>query len=248
VDVVGVDHLDFEYRRYPWSRGRAALRDVTMQVRAGELHLLAGANGAGKSTLLALLAGVLEPTRGRASVFERRPVERSLRPRVAWLPEAVDSTSRLTAHHSVELSARLHGAFGRAARERADASLEAVGMSSLARRPLRTLSKGERRRVGVAATLATGASLLLLDEPLDGVDPESSELLLAKFAELCRAGASVLLSTHVLLDGRRGGDTLTVLDAGRVVASGPPASVLAAPDGSPRSFAELLRAARGEHS
>jgi len=243
LEALTAQHLHFSYRRFPCSRGRVALADVSLRIEAGELHLLAGANGAGKSTLLRILAGVVRPTAGSVVLFGGKD-GRDAAHRVAWLPEAVDAESRLLARESVELYAALYGARGAERRARAAAALDEVGMTPLASRQLRTLSKGERRRVALAQALVTDASLFLLDEPLDGVDPESSELLLERLVARCRAGASVLLATHVLLDGRRGGDVLTVLDAGRVAASGPPSKLLFDERGAPISFAELLRRAR----
>jgi len=245
LDAIRAERLAHVYRRFPWSRGRASLRDVTLRVGMGELHLLAGANGAGKSTLLLVLAGALAPSAGRVEILGAPIGAPATRERVAWLPEASDGASRLTAREAARLQAALYGLPRAAGRERAAQSLHDVGLDALADRPLRTLSKGERRRAALAQALVPDPDLLLLDEPLDGVDPESSELLLELLARRAAGGKSVLLSSHVLLDGRRGGDVLTVLDAGRVVASGPPAELLARPEGGePLSFAELLRRRR----
>ena len=246
MEPLAAEHLHYSYRRFPWSSGRAALTDVSLRVARGELHLLVGANGAGKSTLMRLLAGAARPASGRVTRFGRAPGDREVARRVAWLPEAVESESRLTARESVELFAALYGFGGGERRRRVEASLEEVGTAALSGRQLRRLSKGERRRVALAQALVTDADLLLLDEPLDGVDPESGELLLDLLAARCRAGKSVLLATHVLIDGRRGGDLLTVLDGGRVVESGPPARLLRPDAGAgPLSFADLLRRSRG---
>jgi ABC-type multidrug transport system ATPase subunit len=249
LDAVVTERIDCWYRRFPWSRGRAALRDVSLRVARGELHLLAGANGAGKSTLLKILAGVARPSGGSVRVLDHEPGARALLGRFAWLPEASESESRVAARASIEYWAALYGFRGSERRDRAARVLDEVGLAPLAERSLRSLSKGERRRVAVAQALVSDAELYLLDEPLDGVDPESSELLIGVFAARCRAGSTVLLSSHVLLDGRRGGDVLTVLDAGRVVASGPPDRLLERDErGAALSFAELLRRRRAAGS
>jgi len=246
LDAIRADHLALVYRRFPWSRGRAALADVSLTVAAGEFHLLAGANGAGKSTLLMLLAGVLAPSGGTAEVLGAAVGSAAVRRRVAWLPEASETTSRLTAREAARMQGALYGLSSATGRERAAQSLHEVGLDRLADRSLHTLSKGERRRAALAQVLVSDPELLLLDEPLDGVDPESGELLLELLARRAATGKTVLLSTHVLLDGRRGAQRLTVLDAGRVVASGPPAELLRRPEGGePLSFAELLRRRRG---
>lgn len=244
--AIRTDRLALVYRRFPWSHGRTALAEVTFEVASGELHLLAGANGAGKSTLLLLLAGLLAPSSGSAEVLGAPAGSPAIRRRVAWLPEASETTSRLTAREAALLQGALYGLARADGRERAAQALRDVGLERLADRSLHTLSKGERRRAALAQALVSDPDLLLLDEPLDGVDPESSELLLDLLARRCAAGKSVLLSTHVLLDGRRAAQRLTVLDAGRVVASGPPAELLRRPEGGePLTFAELLRRRRG---
>jgi ABC-type multidrug transport system ATPase subunit len=245
LDAIRAERLAHVYRRFPWSRGRAALTDVSLRVGTGQLHLLAGANGAGKSTLLMLLAGVLAPSGGRAEIFGEPAGSPAARARVAWLPEASDTASRLTAREAARLQAALYGLPRAAGLKRSAQTLHDVGLEALADRPLHLLSKGERRRAALAQVLVSDPELLLLDEPLDGVDPESCELLLELLARRAAAGRSVLLSSHVLLDGQRGGDVLTVLDAGRVVASGPPAELLRRPEGgAPLTFAELLRRRR----
>jgi ABC-2 type transport system ATP-binding protein len=246
LDAIRADQLALVYRRFPWSRGRTALADVSLRVAAGELHLLAGANGAGKSTLLMLLAGVLAPSGGTAEVLGAAPGSDGVRRRIAWLPEASETTSRLTAREAARLQGALYGLSSATGRQRAAQCLREVGLDALADRSLHTLSKGERRRAALAQVLVSDPDLLLLDEPLDGVDPESAELLLELLARRAAAGKTVLLATHVLLDGRRAAQRLTVLDAGRVVASGPPAELLRRPEGGePLSFAELLRRRRG---
>jgi ABC-2 type transport system ATP-binding protein len=246
LHAIRAERLALVYRRFPWSRGRTALADVSLEIAVGELHLLAGANGAGKSTLLLLLAGLLAPSGGRAEVLGAPAGSPAVRRRVAWLPEASETTSRLTAREAARLQGALYGLTRAGGRERAAQALHDVGLDALADRSLHTLSKGERRRAALAQVLVSDPDLLLLDEPLDGVDPESSELLLELLARRTAAGKTVLLSTHVLLDGRRGAQRLTVLDAGRVVASGPPAELMRRPGGGePLSFAELLRERRG---
>lgn len=237
--------LSYRYRRWPWSTPRVALRDVSWTVERGTLQLLAGANGAGKSTLLRLLAGVVAPSGGQIELLDLPLGSPQLRGRLAWMPEASDARWRLAVRELLELAAALYGGDGAAQRARVDTALAEALLEPLAKRSFATLSKGERRRVGVAQALATGAELLLLDEPLDGVDPESAELLLESLARRARAGATIVLSSHVLLDGRIGGDGLALLDRGALIASGPPATLLCGPAGERLPFAALLRRARG---
>lgn len=244
MDAIRARNLSFAYRRFPWSRPQFALRDASLVVAPGTLHLLAGANGAGKSTLLRLLAGIALPSSGELELLGLRAGAKALRGRVAWMPEASHDGWGLPIESMVELAAELHGFSGAARREQVDRALADVQLEPLRRRQWSTISKGERRRAAVAQALATGAELLLLDEPLDGVDPESAERLLERLVARTRAGATVVVSSHVLLDGTAGGDVLTVLDGGRVVASGRPAELLRDAAGARVTFAQLLRSTR----
>lgn len=243
--AIRADRVCWSWRRFPWSRPRSALEDVSLTVPRGALHLLAGANGAGKSTLLRLLAGVAAPSSGAVELLGFPAGAAELRGRVAWLPEASGAEWAATVEELAGLAAALHGGSRAARAERVEAALQETDLVALRRRRFTSLSKGERRRAATAQVLATGAELLLLDEPLDGVDPESAERLLERLAARARRGATIVLSSHVLLDGAIGGDRLTVLAGGRIVADGTPAQLLRDETGARRSFAALLRQARG---
>jgi iron complex transport system ATP-binding protein len=243
--AIRAERVGWSWRRLPWLRPRPALIDVSLEVARRSLHLLAGANGAGKSTLLRLMAGVVAPSSGTLKWFGGEEDGAALRGRVAWLPEASGAEWAATIEELVSLAAALYGGSREARGDRVETALAEVDLVALRRRRWSTLSKGERRRAATAQVLATGAELLLLDEPLDGVDPESAERLLERLAARARAGSTIVLSSHVLLDGAIGGDALTVLAGGRVVASGPPAALLRDSRGERRTFAELLRQARG---
>jgi ABC-2 type transport system ATP-binding protein len=137
-----------------------------------------------------------------------------------FLPEDSAAATRLEVKEAVALAATLHGVSSRELPLRVARALTQVGMEGLARRRVAALSKGQRRRGALAQVLAVGARLLVLDEPLDGVDPVWRERCRSCLRELARDGANVILSSHSLEEVEDLADTVTLLRAGRVVISG----------------------------
>jgi ABC-type Mn2+/Zn2+ transport system ATPase subunit len=183
---------------------------------------LVGPNGSGKSTLLLVIAGLLRPTSGRV---ERRPggqvafvAQHQLQHR--WMPISVREVVRMGRYGARGLLGRL-GAADRRALARA---AERMDVTSMLHRPFGDLSGGQRQRVLVAQALAAEPDLLLLDEPITGLDLGSQQRILEVIAEETAAGTTVVLSTHHLGEARRTDRVLLL--AGCVVADGPPERVL----------------------
>ncbi|MGQ0832252.1 MAG: zinc ABC transporter ATP-binding protein AztA [Microthrixaceae bacterium] len=204
---------------------RTVLQAATFDIPNGAVTALVGPNGAGKSTLLHALAGLLRPPAGRLDVSASRR-----RGGVAYVLQstAVNEHLPLTVRETVTMGRyATRGLLGRLrAGDRAtvDAALDALDIADLASRPLHELSGGQRQRAFVAQGLAQGADLLLLDEPVTGLDVVSRQHILDAIARERDAGRAVVVSTHDLGDASEA-DHLLLL-AGRVVASGPPAEVL----------------------
>jgi ABC-type Mn2+/Zn2+ transport system ATPase subunit len=201
------------------------LEEATFALPAGAVTALIGPNGAGKSTLLHAIAGLLTPRSGHLDIPARRH-----RGGVAYVLQATHANEHLpiTVRETVTMGRyATSGAFGRLrASDRAavDRAMEAVAVDDLAGRPLRDLSGGQRQRAYVAQGLAQDAEVLLLDEPITGLDLVSRQHILDAIARERDAGRAVLVSTHDLGDAAAA-DHLLLL-AGRVVASGPPSEVL----------------------
>jgi len=205
--------------------GRAAVTDATFHVPSGAVTALIGPNGAGKSTVMNAVAGLLSPRHGTLEV----PALRSPGG-VSYVLQATRSNENLpiTVRDAVTMgryaSAGLLRRLGPEDRRAIDAALEALAIRDLANRPLRELSGGQRQRAFVAQGLAQQAEVLLLDEPITGLDLVSRQHILDAIAAERAAGHAVLVSTHDLGDAAAA-DHLLLL-AGRVVASGPPHGVL----------------------
>ena len=201
-----------------------ALAGVDLEVRPGTVFGLLGRNGAGKTTLVRILATLLQPDAGRASVagadvVYHAPVVRSL---IGFAGQyaAVDET--LTGRENLELIGRLYGLRRGAARERAAEALERLSLTDAADRPARTYSGGMRRRLDLGASLVGYPVLLILDEPTTGLDPKTRIELWTFIEELVREGTTVLLTTQYLEEADRLADRIAVLERGRVIALGTP--------------------------
>jgi manganese/iron transport system ATP-binding protein/manganese/zinc/iron transport system ATP- binding protein len=200
--------------------GEPVLREVTFAAAAGQSVAVLGPNGGGKTTLLRALLGELEPSHGTAHLHERTAyVAQSDRTSLDFPVSALD-----VALMGALASGRWWLPPRRAERRRAAATLERVGLADEARTRFGELSGGQRQRVLIARALVQDARVLLLDEPLSGVDPASAEGIAALFDELSDEGRTLLVSSHDIESARRY-DRVLCLN-GRQVAYGPPAETL----------------------
>jgi manganese transport system ATP-binding protein len=230
------------------SRGRhPVLASATFSVPTGQVTSLVGPNGAGKSSLLDAVVGLLPVASGALDVLGTSPVE--ARRRVAYVLQAAKVNDQLpiTVRETVTMGRFAErGAFGRLRagdRQAVDEALERLEVADLAHRHLNELSGGQRQRVFVAQGLAQGAELLLLDEPVTGLDVVSRARILEAIAAERAAGRTVVITTHDL--GEAADTDHVLLLAGRVVAEGPPAAVLTAEHLADAYGGRLLRLADG---
>ena len=204
-----------------------ALDRVDVEIAPGCTGLV-GSNGAGKSTLIKLLLGLLVPDQGRATVLGHDVATDSLgvRSRVGYLPEGACLPGDVTAADFVAFMAQLAGLPPRPARERAAEVCYQVGLEEERYRAIGGFSTGMQQRVKLAVALVHDPSLLLLDEPTDGMDPQGREDMLDLIARIRgELGIDVLVSTHLLGDVERVCDRVVMVHAGHVLAQGSIAEV-----------------------
>jgi ABC-type Mn2+/Zn2+ transport system ATPase subunit len=212
--------------------GLPALVGVDVAVPAGAVTALVGPNGSGKSTLLSAIAGLVPLAAGDLRVLGRRAGSAGLAQRVSYVLQSTPANEALPVTvREVVTMARFarRGLFGRltaADRRAVDDALTRLEVADLADRHLRELSGGQRQRVLVAQGLAQGADLLLLDEPVTGLDLTSRDGILSVVEDVRDAGGTVIVATHDLGDAERADHV--VLLAGTVVAAGPPDRVITA--------------------
>jgi ABC-2 type transport system ATP-binding protein len=192
-----------------------ALKDVSLAIKAGEKVALLGPNGAGKSTLLRCMVGLQEPHEGQLGIQGRPPKSLKARLGTAYLPESNPLPQVFRVSEYLIDRCRF---YGRKPKEM-DEVLEAVGLTERKRDLIQALSHGMKQRLGLAATLLTGASLLILDEPTSGLDPQQVNQIrdLLKGLE----NKTLLMSTHLFSDAEAVCDRALILNAGVLSYDGP---------------------------
>ncbi|HEX2849616.1 MAG TPA: ABC transporter ATP-binding protein [Acidimicrobiales bacterium] len=210
--VVEVDGLS------KWFGPVVALSEVSFTLERGVTAIL-GPNGAGKSTLLRVLCGLTAPSRGSVRVLGMTPRrDLALNGRIGIVPQQEALFDSLTARAFVSLAAELEHVAGPGAA--AARALETVDLDPGDDRPLRTYSKGMRQRVKVAQALVSDPEVVVLDEPLEGLDPRQRVRMISLFRDLGAAGRTVLVSSHVLDEVERFGSRVLVIAQGRLAAEG----------------------------
>jgi ABC-type Mn2+/Zn2+ transport system ATPase subunit len=208
--------------------GHTAVRDLTLELPAGAVTAVIGPNGSGKSTLLATLSGLLTPAAGRVTVLGRSPVEARRRVAHVLQTTVANAAVPLTVRETVRMGAYgRRGWFGRltrADRQAIDDAIDRLHVRDLADRQLVELSGGQRQRTYVAQGLAQRADVLLLDEPITGLDLVTQETISEVVRDEAAAGRTVILTTHDV--GTAGLADVVVLLATGLVAAGPPDEVL----------------------
>ncbi len=232
--------LTYAYGREP------VLEGVDLSVRPGEFVALVGPNGSGKSTLLRLLLGSLEPGAGEARLFGRPPRSIRRRSRLGYVPQRPNLSSELPATvREIVAAGRLTDGrwwlpMSREDRVEVDHAISSVGLGELARRPVNELSGGQQQRAFIARAFASRPSLLVLDEPIAGVDAASQRLFRDSLVHLIgEHGAGVLLVSHELSAVADDVDRVIVLKR-RVLFDGRPSDLAARGVGSLGVHAEDL--------
>jgi ABC-2 type transport system ATP-binding protein len=202
-----------------WYGPVIGLNQVTLTLEAGITGLV-GANGAGKSTLLRLATGQLRPDLGTVRVRGREAWTAAAKRSVGYCPEVDSFYEEMTGRQFVEAMTRLCGYSRREARLRTEAALEQVRMDERADRRLRGYSKGMRQRIKLAQALVHDPELLILDEPLSGIDPVGRVELVTVFRQLEEQGKCLLVSSHELEELEKLTDHVAIMARGRIAAVG----------------------------
>lgn len=195
-----------------------AVSDVTFQIGRGITAIL-GPNGAGKSTLFRMLCGLTPPSKGTVTVLGRNARrDRDVRGRIGLAPQQDALFDRLSAHDFVTFTARTHGVSDAEAQARR--ALGFVDLDADDPKPVGSFSKGMRQRAKLAAAVVNDPDVLVLDEPLTGLDPVQRQRMIALFNELAAQDKCLLVSSHVLDEVARLGSSVLVIAQGRLAAAG----------------------------
>ncbi|MEE2948199.1 MAG: ABC transporter ATP-binding protein [Verrucomicrobiota bacterium] len=202
-----------------WFGSLIALNGISLEIGSGITGLV-GPNGAGKTTLLKLLTGQSKPSLGEVRICGHEARLAKAKAHVGFCPYGDATWDELSGRRLVRVTAGLRGFTGDDAKRRTESVLETVGMVDRADRPVRTYSKGMRQRIKLGQALIHDPDLLVLDEPLNGVDPVGREELHQLFLRLAKAGKAVLISSHILNEMDDLADHILFVCRGKLLASG----------------------------
>ncbi|HEY2923411.1 MAG TPA: ABC transporter ATP-binding protein [Candidatus Eisenbacteria bacterium] len=246
LELTGVSKV---YRDPMTLKPFTAVEEITFSLRRGEIFGLLGPNGAGKTTTIKMSLGLTRPTRGTIRIAGREPRDREARKRLGYLPENPCFYDHLTAREYMALVGSLFDIAPGTARRRADDLLARLGLGGDGLKPLRKFSKGMTQRLGLCQALLNDPDLLVLDEPMSGLDPIGRADVKQILREERARGATVLMSSHVLAETEALCDRVAILHRGRVLEMGDVRSLLESDviewevtvDALPGPLAERLR-------
>ena len=204
------------------SFARPAVDDLSLTIRAGELYALLGPNGAGKTTTLRIVAGLLKPDAGTISVFgvDALADPRATKRMIAWLPDEPMLYDKLTPIEYLEFVAGLWAVDPARARANAEELLRWLGLWDQRGERCETFSRGMKQKVALAGALIHEPKLLMLDEPLTGLDAAVARQVKLLLQERVRQGATVILTTHILDVAERLAERIGIIQSGRLLAEG----------------------------
>ena len=203
-----------------WYGQIIGVNDVTCQIGPGITALL-GMNGAGKSTLLRLITGQLRPTTGYVKVFGQEPFGNpEVFRHLGYCPEIDHFYEYMSGREFVRYMARLSGMSAGEAKVKTDEMIHMVGMSDRADRKIKGYSKGMRQRIKLAQAMVHNPDIILLDEPLNGLDPIGRHEFLGVLGHLAELGKTILVSSHILYEVEQMTHSILLLHRGRLLATG----------------------------
>ncbi|SDM77581.1 ABC-2 type transport system ATP-binding protein [Paenibacillus sp. yr247] len=197
-----------------------ANEDISFRISEGEILGILGPNGAGKTTLMKLMVGHLKPTSGRILFYgeDVGAITKKVAGSVAYFSQEPHVLHALKAWEALAYTGRLRGMAKREAENEAEALLEQFGIAELRDKPLKKMSGGQKRLIGIGTALIGESPVLILDEPTNELDPQNRRLIWSLIKEKNRAGATVLLVTHNILEAEQVVDRVAVINCGRLLA------------------------------
>jgi len=218
--VVQTERLCKVFRIGFWGRKATAVDCLDLDVRCGEVFGFLGPNGAGKTTTLKILMGLIYPTSGTALIMGRPIGDVGVKHQIGFLPESPYFYDYLTGEEFLRFYGQLFGLHGTALTDRIKYLLELVGLPHVTKLQLRKFSKGMLQRIGIAQALINDPHLVVLDEPMSGLDPVGRKEVRDLILRLKEEGKTIFFSSHILHDAELLCDRVSILVKGRIVAMG----------------------------
>ncbi len=199
-----------------------AVQGISFQVAQGEIYSLLGPNGAGKTTTISMLTGLLSPTRGDAQVDGHSVIKQPGRVKevIGVVPQEIALYPSITARENLSFWGKMYGLRGGQLKERIESVLEIAGLSERADDKVETYSGGMKRRINIAVGLLNDPKIIFMDEPTDGIDPQSRRRVLDTVVELNQRGMAVLYTTHYMEEAEELSHRIGIVDYGNLIAEG----------------------------
>jgi ABC-2 type transport system ATP-binding protein len=219
--VLQVESLRKEFLRGFLRKRTVAVDGISFDVQPGEVFGFLGPNGAGKTTTMKMLMGLIHPSAGKATILGAAVGDIEAKRKIGYLPENPYFYDYLSATEFLHMVGRLYGLDRAQRSKRAEALLERVGLTMAKTRPMRSYSKGMLQRVGLAQALMGDPELVVLDEPMSGLDPIGRREVRDLMLELREQGKTVFFSTHILADANLMCDRVAIIVKGKLRDVGP---------------------------
>ncbi len=227
MSVITFRNVSKEYREGFWQRRTTVIHDLSFSVERGRIFGFLGANGAGKTTSIKMIIGLQRPAAGMILTLNESPNRHETRARIGYLPERPYFQENLTATEFLDFHRSLFGKYLKRSKLPTNKELlELVGLSGVEKRLLRDFSKGMLQRIGIAQTLINDPELIILDEPMSGLDPVGRKEIRALIRTLHSQERTVFFSTHILSDVEEVCDEIVFLEKGKLTYHGPVAPLL----------------------
>jgi ABC-2 type transport system ATP-binding protein len=221
MNAICAEGLTKTFRsNWPGKPPVTVVRDLNLTVNREEVFGFLGPNGSGKTTTMKMLLGLTQPTKGKVELLGRPASEVNIRQQIGFLPEAPYFYTYLTAEEVLLFYGRLAGLSGHGLDRRVEELLEMVGLMEARHRQLGKFSKGMLQRVGLAQALIHDPTLVILDEPMSGLDPIGRKEVRDLIMHLRKQGKTVFFSTHIIPDVEMLCDRVGIIAGGRLLASG----------------------------
>lgn len=197
---------------------KEVLKDISFSLNKGEIFGFLGPNGAGKTTTIKILIGLLNPDKGRVEILNSNPKDEKIKNKIGFLPEMPYFYEHLTGEEFLDYTARLYGIKNK--KERIEYLLKEVGLYNERKKSLRNYSRGMLQRIGIANALISDPEILILDEPLSGLDPVGRKEMKDLIYKQKKEGKTVFFSSHILSDVEEICDRIAVIVEGRIIKIG----------------------------
>ena len=212
--AIKLEAIRRSFKNHFWQRATEVLKGITLDIQPGEVFGFLGPNGAGKTTTIKIITGLIRPDAGRVTIFGLDPHSLAARQRIGFLPESPYFYEHLTGLEFLKIHAALSNRAD--AGKEADGLLERVGLGRARRAMLRSYSRGMLQRIGIAQALIGAPDLLILDEPLTGLDPIGRKEIKDLILEEKKKGTTIFFSSHILPDAEAVCDRVGIVMEGQI--------------------------------